>query len=61
VMTKSRVALKVGELAQRAGVSIAAALRKMIHTEPSLPGINVGTIRAAGGYIYEAIAQKRTP
>jgi len=41
--------------------TIAQALRKMIHTESSLPGVDVATVRAAGEYISKAMTPKRVP
>jgi hypothetical protein len=38
---------------------IAESLRKMIHAESSLPGVDVASVRAAGDYIYKAMAAKR--
>jgi DNA-binding transcriptional MerR regulator len=40
---------------------IVEALRKMVHTESSLPGVDVATVRAAGAYIYQAMALERAP
>jgi DNA-binding transcriptional MerR regulator len=38
---------------------IAESARKMVYTEPSLPGVDVARVRAAGEYIHEVLGSKR--